>query len=178
MPIDSAQTTRGAVAGAIAAVIWAAQSPVDSRVFRVDYLDQELLGKAITRTAAWRPLGWAMHLANGALFGAVYANVAGRIPLPAWARGPAAGLTEHVATWPLVAIADRFHPARDELPRLAGNPHAFAQGVWRHLLFGAVLGEIERRLNPPPERPLPADEHAASSNGQGNIEHVLGAAPS
>jgi hypothetical protein len=105
------------------------------------------LGKAVTRGPAWRPLGIAMHLANGAAFGAVYAHIARRSPLPAWANGPVAGMTEHLASWPFVGLADRFHPAREDLPRLAGDRAAFAQATWRHLLFGFVLGETERRLN-------------------------------
>jgi hypothetical protein len=46
-------------------------------------------------------------------------------------------------------VSDRLHPARAELPRLAGNGRALAQATWRHLLFGVVLGELERRLDPP-----------------------------
>src|SRR3954449_5430991 len=98
MAATSAQTARGALAGAVAAGIWAAQQPLDKAVFRVDYDDVELLGKAVTRGPAWAPVGAAMHVANGALFGAVYANIAPRVPLPSWARGPLAGLIENFAT--------------------------------------------------------------------------------
>lgn len=176
MTIANAQTARGAVAGAVAAGVWAAQSPLDARIFGVPYLDQELLGKAVTRGGAWRPVGWALHLANGALFGALYANVAPRLPLPSWARGPIAALAEHAATWPLTAISDRLHPARDELPRLFADPRALAQATWRHLLFGIVLGELERRLNAPAVGDVSTYEQVASSNGHGNIEHAVGVA--
>jgi hypothetical protein len=173
--VDVRRTARGALAGAVAAGVWAAQSPADMRVFGVPYLDHELLGKAVTRGRAWHPVGVAMHLANGALFGAVYANVAPAVPIPAWARGPAAGLAEHLATWPLTPLVDRRHPARDELPQLAGSGRAFAQATWRHLLFGVVLGELERRLNRPPS-PLPAlFRDAISTNGHGSLEHAAGA---
>ncbi len=145
---DDLQTTfGGALAGAIAAGVWALQQPLDMRAFGVPYDDTELLGKAVTRGPAWRPLGVAIHLANGAAFGAAYARLARRSPLPAWANGPAAGMTEHLASWPFVGLADRFHPAREDFPQLAGDPAAFAQATWRHLLFGVVLGETERRLN-------------------------------
>jgi hypothetical protein len=101
--------------------------------------------------------------------------VAPRLPLPAWARGPAAGLAEHLATWPGVRLTDRLHPARDELPALSGDPRAFAQATWRHLLFGTVLGELERRLNPPgDEPPAPIDDATVSTNGHGSIEHLVG----
>ena len=171
--VDVGRTARGALAGAVAAGLWAAQSPLDQRVFGVRYLDEELLGKAVTRGRAWHPVGVAMHVANGALFGAAYANVAPAIPLPAWARGPAAGLAEHLATWPLTVLVDERHPARDEMPKLAGNGRAFAQATWRHLLFGFVMGELERRLNPPDSEPQPLDPAAVASNGHGSSEYVV-----
>ena len=114
-----------------------------------------------------------MHVGNGALFGAMYANVGPRLPLPPVLRGPALGLAEHLATWPLVSITDRFHPARRELPKLAGNRPAFLQSVWRHLLFGLVLGEIERRLNAPDARPVAPAVPDYSSNGHGSLEHAV-----
>ncbi|MDP2712111.1 MAG: hypothetical protein Q8O56_12920 [Solirubrobacteraceae bacterium] len=173
MLIDRAKTVRGAVAGAVAAGVWLAQQPLDKPIFGVDYDDSELLGKAFTRGPAWPVVGAVAHLGNGALFGAVYANVAPRMALPSWSRGPLAGLAEHLATWPLTVAVDRLHPARDELPRLAASPRAFAQGTWRHLLFGVVLGELERRLNAPPDPELPSYEHVVSSNGHGRLEHAV-----
>jgi hypothetical protein len=173
MAVDSAKTLRGALAGSVAAGVWAAQQPLDKAAFGVAYDDTELLGKLVTRSAAWAPIGIAMHLANGALFGALYANVGPRLPLPSWARGPAAALVEHAATWPLVALGDRLHPARDERPKLSLSPRAFAQATWRHLLFGVILGELERRLNAPPDPGMPDYEHVASSNGHGSFEPAV-----
>ena len=173
MPLDQAVTARGAVAGALAAGLWAAQQPLDKRLFGVENDDTELLGKSVTRGRAWPAVGLAMHLANGAMFGAIYANVAPRIPIPSWLRGPAAGMAEHMATWPSMVAVDRFHPARKELPDLALNPRAFAQATWRHVLFGVALGEIERRLNAPPDREVPDYEHVASTNGHGNLEAAM-----
>jgi hypothetical protein len=66
------------------------------------------------------------------------------------------------------------HPARKELPKLAGNPRALAQATWRHLVFGFVLGELERRLNAPEEAEVPPYEHVVvSTNGHGNLEHAV-----
>jgi hypothetical protein len=177
MAPDPATTARGALAGAVAAGVWAAQSPLDKRVFGVDYDDTALLGKAVARGPAWRPIGLAIHLGTGALFGAAYANVARRVPLPSWSRGPLAALAENVATWPLVCAVDHAHPARKEMPRLWGNPRAFAQATWRHLLFGVVLGELERRLNAPQDEQVPAYDHVVSSNGHGNLEHAMAEPP-
>jgi hypothetical protein len=173
MAFDRARTARGALAGAVAAGVWAAQQPLDMKVFGVRYDDTELLGKAVTRGRAWPIVGLAMHLANGALFGAVYAGVARRARLPSWARGPAAGLGEHLASWPLITVTDRVHPARDELPTLGTSAAAFAQATWRHLLFGTVLGELERRLNGEPDDELPTYDHVVSTNGHGNIAHAI-----
>lgn len=172
MVVDRAKTVRGAVAGAVAAGVWAAQQPIDKPVFGFHYDDTELLGKAITRGPAWPVIGMVMHLGNGALVGAAYATVAPRLPLPSWSRGPIVALAEHLLTWPLTTAVERVHPARDELPRLSGSWRAFAQATWRHLLFGVVMGELERRLNAPPDDEIPSYEHLVSSNGHGQLEHA------
>ena len=175
MPIDRAQTIRGALAGALAAGVWAAQMPLDKRAFSIACDDVELLGKAVTRGRWWPVAGWALHLHNGALFGAVYANLAPRAPLPSWARGPAAGLAEHLATWPAAALADRLHPARAELPAAFADPRAFVQATWRHLLFGTLLGELERRMNADARVAAPDYSRMASHNGHGRAEHLAAA---
>ena len=172
MVIDRATTVRGAIAGAVAAGVWAAQQPADKTVFGVAYDDTELLGKAITRGRAWPVVGLAMHVANGAAVGAAYAVVAPRMPVPSWSRGPLVALSEHLATWPLTVAVDHVHPARHDFPKLSTSWRAFAQATWRHLVFGVVLGELERRLNPPPDPELPSYEHVVSSNGHGRLEHV------
>jgi hypothetical protein len=172
MVIDRAKTVRGALAGAVAAGAWAAQQPLDKVLFGVDYDDTELLGKAFTRGRAWPLVGAFVHLGNGAALGALYAVVAPRMPIPSWSRGPIVALAEHLATWPLTFVVERVHPARGELPKLSGSLPAFAQATWRHLLFGVVLGELERRLNPPADPDLPPFEHLVSSNGHGKLEHV------
>ncbi len=153
--------------------MWGLQQPIDKRVFPTGYDDVELLGKAVTRGGGWFPVGFAMHMGSGAAFGAGYANLAGTLPLPPPLRGPALALFEHVALWPLTAVTDRLHPAREELPKLAGNRSAFAQATWRHLLFGVVLGELERRVNAAPETAPPEPQAAYSSNGHGSLEHAV-----
>ena len=177
MALDRARTARGALAGVAASGVWALAQPFDKRVFGVDYDDTELLGKLVTRGPSWPAVGLAMHLANGAAFGAAYSALSPRMPLPSWARGPAAALAEHLATWPLVLLTDRLHPARDEMPRLAGSVAAFGQATFRHLLFGLALGEVERRLNPPEDDVVPPYEHVASTNGHGDLEKALSSTP-
>lgn len=178
MAPDPAITVRGALAGALAAGVWAAQSPLDRRVFGVDYDDTALLGKAVTDGPAWLPIGIALHVGTGALFGAAYANVARRVPLPSWSRGPLFASAENVLAWPLVCLVDRGERRRGRrMPQLFGNPRAFAQAAWRHLLFGIVLGELERRLNATEDEDVPSYEHVVSSNGHGNLEHAMAGPP-
>jgi hypothetical protein len=161
----------GAMAGAVAAGLWAAQQPLDKRVFGSDYDDVEILGKLVTRGSGWQAAGVALHMANGAIFGAAYALVRPLLPVPPVVAGAAAGLAEHAGFWPSVRLIDRHHPARSELEPLAGNRRAFAQAAWRHLLFGLVLGELERRLNDEREYE-PLEGVPVSSNGHGNIERA------
>jgi hypothetical protein len=163
-----ARPLRGALAGTLAAGLWAAQQPLDQRVFEVDHDDTELLGKLVARGPEWRPIGIAMHLGNGALFGAAYALGKPFVPGPPVLRGLLAALTEHAATWPAIGLVERHHPARGSLPTLAGDRRALAQATWRHALFGIVLGALEHALNDrsadePPPVPV-------SSNGHGDIE--------
>src|SRR3954447_6955355 len=73
MPVS--RSINGAVAGGVAAAIWAAQQPLDKRLFGTDYDDLAILGKAVTRGDEWPYVGLALHLVNGAIFGAVYAQL-------------------------------------------------------------------------------------------------------
>jgi len=176
MPADATRMLRGALAGGLAAGVWAAQQPLDRRLFGVDYDDAELLGSAITGergTPATYALGAALHVVNGALFGAVYAAVSPGIGGPGPLRGVAAGLVEHLATWPLTRFVGAAHPAGAAFPELWGDRRAFAQATWRHVLFGAVLGTLEERLNPPPGEAAPAEDDHSTSNGHGNVEHLV-----
>ena len=138
---------RGGVAGAVATAVMTFEQPLDKRLFESKYDDVEILGKLVTRGDGWRPIGFVLHLQNGAILGAAYVRIKPSLPGPAVLRGLLMGLIEHVATWPLVALVDRYHPARKQLPKLAGNPRAFGQATIRHAVFGAVLGSLEGALN-------------------------------
>ena len=175
MAMDLSRSLNGAVAGAAGAAVWAAQQPLDKRVFGTAYDDVELLGKLAVRDSTWPAAGLAAHLANGALFGAAYAHARPFLPGPPLVRAITAAMAENFASWPLVRLVDSHHPARADLPRLAGNRRALAQATWRHLVFAVVMGELERRLNAPSaaEEPPPVP---VSSNGHGNIEMAVGAA--
>jgi hypothetical protein len=135
---------RSAAAGAAAATAWALQEPLDQRVFRTDYSDVAILGKAITRAPAWWPLGIAIHATNGALFGVAFEEVRRRTGIGPRKLAFGMALAEHVALYPLSFLVDRYHPARGEpgLPPIATSGRAFAQATWRHAVFGIVLGRL------------------------------------
>jgi hypothetical protein len=174
--METTRVLRGALAGAVAAGVWSAQSPLDKRVFGVDYDDAELLGSAVTRergTLATQAIGQALHLLNGAAFGAAYAAASPAVGGPGFARGALAGLGEHLATWPLTRFIGSVHPVGKTFPRLSGDRRAFAQATWRHLLFGNLLGILEARLNPPPGEAAPAEDDRSTTNGHGNVEHLV-----
>jgi hypothetical protein len=135
---------RSAAAGAAAAVVWGLLEPVDQRLFRCDYSDIAVLGKAITRGRGWRLAGFAWHAANGAAFGLVFHELARRLRLDRRRSALTMALVEHASLYPLGSLVDRYHPARGEagLPRLIGNSRAYAQATWRHALFGFVLGRL------------------------------------
>jgi len=130
---------RAAAAGVAGTLVWAALEPFDKRLFRHDYSDVAMLGKSVTRGRAWPLAGLAIHAANGAAFGLVYAELKKRRDVSAMQLA----LTEHVVLFPLGYVVDRFHPARGE-SGLASlfSLRAFGQATLRHAVFGAVLGRL------------------------------------
>ncbi len=131
---------RGALAGAAAAA-WAAAEPTARRLFGTSYSDVRLLGRVVSRRR-WRPAGLALHVTNGAAFGAAFDAIGGR----GIRAGMVAAQVENVVLWPGMALVDRFHPDRrtDAWPPLFGNGRVFAQEVAMHAVFGAVLGALVR----------------------------------
>src|SRR3954451_12434793 len=97
------------------------EQPLDQRLFDSKYDDVEVLGKLVTRRDDWRAIGFALHVQNGAILGAADTRLKPPWPGSALLRGRRAGLVEHVATWPLTGLLDRYPPARKELPKLASR---------------------------------------------------------
>jgi hypothetical protein len=126
------------VAGVLAAAVWAAAEPVGQWTLRTRYSDVRLLGALATRGSAWRPIGVLAHLANGAVFGSLFALVGGR----GWKHGVLAAEIENIVLWPAMAVVDRIHPDRRSgtWPPLFWNPRVFAYEAAMHALFGFVLG--------------------------------------
>ena len=134
---------RGAAAGAVAAAVWAATEPALGTIGRSRYSDVRLLGRFVTRGRAWPLAGLALHVANGAVFGAVFEK--------SGLRGVKAGIiaaqVENTVLWPTMTIVDRVHPDRraGTWPPLVRNPRVAMQEVVAHGIFGAVLGALIRR---------------------------------
>ncbi len=133
---------RGALAGIAAAAAWAAAEPLAARIFRppAGYSDVRMLGGLLTRGSGWREAGLVAHLANGAVFGAVFAAAGGG----GWRKGLAAAQAENLALWPAMAIVDRLHPDRrsEAWPPLLTNARVFGYEAAVHALFGVVLGAL------------------------------------
>jgi hypothetical protein len=126
---------RGALAGVVAAATWAAAEPALGRLFGTPYSDVRLLRGLAGRSA---PAALGIHLANGAVFGAVFERIGWR----GVARGVLAAQIENVVLWPGMVVADRVHPERraDVWPPLFRSGRVFGYEVAVHALFGAVLG--------------------------------------
>ena len=112
---------RAALAGAVAATVWGLQEPIDRRVFRCDYSDVRLVG------------GLPVHALNGALFGLAFAAVRRRTNVDQTRLAVGLAVAEHTALWPLLGLL---------APEVAKSPRAFAQGVYRHVLFGYLLAKL------------------------------------
>jgi hypothetical protein len=112
---------RAALAGAVAAAVWGLQEPLDRRLFRCDYSDVQLAG------------GLGVHILNGALFGIAFDLVRRRTHVDQRRLAVALAVAEHTVLWPALSLLK---------PDVVKSPRAFAQGVYRHVLFGAVLGRL------------------------------------
>ena len=129
----------------MAATAWAAAEPAAARLVRppAGYSDVRLLGALVTLDGArWREAGLAVHLVNGAVFGALFEVTGGR----GWRQGVVAAKLENLALWPAMAAIDRLHPDRRSgaWPRLLTSPRVFVYESALHALFGAVLGSLVR----------------------------------
>jgi len=135
---------RGAFAGIAAATAWAAAEPLGRRLAGppMSYSDVRLLGAPLAGKRC-RPVGLALHLGNGAVFGAVFRLLGGR----GWKQGLAAAQAENVALWPAMAVVDRLHPERRSgaWPPLVTNGRVFAYEVAMHAVFGVTLGLLAGR---------------------------------
>ena len=134
---------RGSAAGVVAAAAWAAGEPIFGRLARTPYSDVGLLGRLVTRGRASPAAGLALHLTNGAVFGAVFA----RVGLKGVKAGVTAAQIENLALWPALVVLDRVHPDRRDgnWPPLARSPQIAVYEITMHAIFGAILGALVAR---------------------------------
>jgi hypothetical protein len=143
------------LAGIAAASVWAAAEPALGRAFGIPwYSDRRLLGGLLRVGSAGALAG---HLANGAVFGAVFERAGGHVPV----RGALAAQAENIAFWPAMALADRVHADRRSgaWPPLLRNGRVFTYEAVAHALFGAVLGGLVSSVSsttPPRRQAVPA----------------------
>lgn len=144
MPVRPSVSVRhivtGATAGAAATAVWAAAEPRVGKLLGHPYTDVRLLGRVAGGERAWLPAGVAVHLGNGAAFGTFLALTG---PLT-FRRAVGWVAVETVVTWPLMALADRFHPDRrsGRWPRLLTSRRIMAHEAVMHAIFGLVMGTI------------------------------------
>lgn len=129
---------RGILGGIAAAAVWAAAEPALGRAFGIPWYSERRLLGGLLGTGARGAL--AVHLVNGALFGAAFERALGGGPL----RGVLAAQTENLALWPTMTVVDRIHADRRSgaWPPLFGSGRVFAYEAAGHALFGAVLGAL------------------------------------
>ena len=140
-------TWRGAGAGLVAGVAYLAAQALDLRLFPTRTDDLAIHGRLFSADPRrWRPIGALLHLSFGAFLGALYAGwprrrlTAHRAP---WRAGVLFLQAENAVLYPLLALLHRLHPAwRTGLLESYYRPLTAAQQVWRHAVFGAVLGAL------------------------------------
>ena len=133
---------KGPLAGALAALTWAAAEPALGRVFGTPFSDVKLLGGLVTRSRGRHAAGLAIHVANGAAFGWAFQRFIGG----GVRRGVVVAEVENALLWPALAVIDRIHPDRRSgaWPPLATSPRVSATRSTTHALFGVVLGALAR----------------------------------
>ncbi len=127
-----------------AAAVWAAGEPLLGRLVGTRYSDVRLLGRsAMSGRRGWPAAGLALHLANGAVFGAIFE----RAGLKGVKAGIAAAEIENLALWPAFVLVDRFHPDRRDgtWPPLLRNPRVAIYEIATHAVFGGILGSLTAR---------------------------------
>jgi hypothetical protein len=114
---------RGAVAGAVATVVMTLEQPLDKRLFDSKYNDVEILGKLVTRGNHWQPIGFTLHVQNGAILGAAYARLKPSLPGPAVST---LALRSQAPTSPARARSTHIEQSSD-CPRLSERVPRFGE---------------------------------------------------
>src|SRR5262245_32741738 len=140
---------KGALAGALAALVYVAEIPVDKRLVGYGYDDVALLGRPFSADRRrWLPLGILGNGTIGLAAGAAGGLLWPYLPGPAWLRGLLFAQAENAALFPLAIPLDRHHPLirRGAHPAVWSRP-AFFQSILRHLAFGVAFGLFYKLLD-------------------------------
>lgn len=137
----------GAAAGALASLAYLAAQAIDLRLFNNRTDDLAIHGRVFSADPQrWRCIGALMHAGAGVIVGALYAGWPRRrlsAHLPPWAAGVLFLQLENALLYPLLGVMHRYHPAWQEgLLESYYQPLTAGQQVWRHVVFGAVLGVL------------------------------------
>ena len=142
------RTAAGIVAGLVAGVAFLVAMALDILLTRSRANDLRLLSGMVPGMGRfWPVLGTVMHMVNGAALGALYAHIEHKFPGPGWVKGTVFALVENTLLWPIITVLDRVHPEirSGRLPAF-NRPVPFLQEVFRHVVYGAVLGWVYERL--------------------------------
>lgn len=137
---------RIALNGILAGIAYLVAQEIDLKVVGNSVDDRVLLGGvAPVSLRRARVLGTALHLAVSVVASVTYVRLTrSRLRGPDWWRGVVFASIENALLYPWVLLED-FHPAiRDGRLGSYQSGTAFAQGLWRHIWFGAVLGALNR----------------------------------
>jgi hypothetical protein len=151
LPFDLADPIeRGAAAGVVGAVAMAAAMGLDLSLTHQRTNELRLLGGLLPGLGRFWPVtGTLMHLGNGAALGALFGWVQAGLPGPVWARGLLLAQVENLALWPVLLVLDRIHPdVRAGRLQRFNAPGPFLAEVFRHAVFGLILGVAFERLTP------------------------------
>jgi hypothetical protein len=132
-----------ALAGAAAAGVWIAVEPITRRLTGGTHRELRLISGTLAGERGGNALGLAVHIANGAAFGAAFRRLGGH----GVRRAVVAAQVENAILWPGMAVVDRIHPdvRSGAWPKLFSDRGTIAQELASHVVFGAVLGALIRK---------------------------------
>lgn len=147
-PGRTSSFTSAAIAGATATVAYTVVMELDIAATGVNSNDILLLGTLVTRQPRTaRIIGSVAHAANGVTLGVIYGTVARQhLPGPPWVRGLLFANLENGALYTLGPL-EQHHPgitSGEVAPYWSKT--AFLQSLFRHTVYGAVLGWLDTRL--------------------------------
>lgn len=137
--------TRGAAAGAAGAIVWALADPLLAKALGTRFTDARLAGRLVSAGRRCPAAGVVLHTALGSALGAALAAAGLTTPRRALVGAQA----ENLATWPLLAYADRRLPRGSDRDRtLLTSRRAFAQSSAGRTVFAVCFARSYLRLIP------------------------------